>query len=191
MGRKGGRGGREYGAEGSMGRKGGWGGSLRPGEHASGAEGSMGRKGVWGARHTPTHRPPLCHSSYDISQPAGRHLPYDGGKFTPLNSTRPEGAGGYPGFPCFGQPSTASPLSAVEVLCRTRWLRYVRSDGLRMTLKAMRAKLRRTCTNARIEGASRHRRSRRTAGTRWRSIGAACGRIRPMAHWRASSRTHR
>ena len=36
----------------------------------------MGQKGVWGARHTPTQHPPLAPSSYDISQPAGRHLPY-------------------------------------------------------------------------------------------------------------------
>ena len=36
----------------------------------------MGRKGAWGARHIPTHHPPLAPSSYDISQPAGRHLPY-------------------------------------------------------------------------------------------------------------------
>jgi hypothetical protein len=36
----------------------------------------MGRNGVWGARHTPTHQPPLAPSSYDISQPAGRHQPY-------------------------------------------------------------------------------------------------------------------
>jgi hypothetical protein len=67
-------GGREHGAEGSMGRKGAWGGR----EH--GAEGSMGWNGVlvWGARHTPTHwhQPPLAPSSYDNSQPAGRHLPY-------------------------------------------------------------------------------------------------------------------
>ncbi len=47
-----------------MGRKGAW------------AEGSMGQKGVWGAKHIPTHHPPLAPSSYDISQPAGRHLPY-------------------------------------------------------------------------------------------------------------------
>jgi hypothetical protein len=44
MGRTGGWGGRQAGAEGSMGRTGGWGGR----EH--GAEGSMGRKGVWGGR---------------------------------------------------------------------------------------------------------------------------------------------
>ena len=67
MGRKGGRGGRDYGAEGRMGRKGGWGGSLREygaegpgglrlgrrpeargvcqwGGKEYGAEGSMGRK---------------------------------------------------------------------------------------------------------------------------------------------------
>ena len=42
----------------------------------AGVEGSMGQKGVWGAWHTPTHHPPLAPSSYDISQPAGRHLPY-------------------------------------------------------------------------------------------------------------------
>ena len=70
LGRKGGWGGREYGAERSMGGKGVWGGTEY------GAERSMGRKGEWGARHTPTHRPPLAPSSYDISQPAGRHLPY-------------------------------------------------------------------------------------------------------------------
>ncbi len=63
-------GGREYGAKGSMGRKGVWGGSK------AGVEGSMGQKGAWGARHTPTHHPPLAPSSYGISQPAGRHLPY-------------------------------------------------------------------------------------------------------------------
>ncbi len=65
-------GGREYGAKGSMGRTGLWGGSK------AGVEGSimMGQKGVWGAKHDPTHHPPLAPSRYDISQPAGRHLPY-------------------------------------------------------------------------------------------------------------------
>jgi hypothetical protein len=55
MGRKGALGGREYEAEGSMGRKRGWGGrehwaggSLPQAEH--GADGSMGRKGAWGGR---------------------------------------------------------------------------------------------------------------------------------------------
>ena len=87
LGRKGVWGGWEYGAEGSMWRMGAWGG-REPGAEGSlgrmgawggweyGAEGSMGRKGVWGARHIPTHHPPLAPSSYDISQPAGRHLPY-------------------------------------------------------------------------------------------------------------------
>ena len=95
MGRKGVWGGREPGAGGSLGRKGAWGG-REPGAGGSlgreGAwggrepvvEGSLGREGVWGASsmrggpsvHTPTHQPPLAPSSYDISQPAGRHLPY-------------------------------------------------------------------------------------------------------------------
>ena len=39
----------------------------------------MGRKGVWGAMHTLTNHPQLAPSSYDISQPAGRHLPYNFG----------------------------------------------------------------------------------------------------------------
>ena len=73
MGRKGAWGGREAGADGSMGRNGVWGGREYGGKR------SMGRKGVWGARHIPTHHPPLAPSSYDISQPAGRHLPYTGG----------------------------------------------------------------------------------------------------------------
>ena len=64
---------REYGADGTMGK--------------AGVEGSMGQKGVWGAWHTPTHHPPLAPSSYDISQPAGRHLPY------------------FPGGPQFGKVS--------------------------------------------------------------------------------------
>jgi hypothetical protein len=70
VGLKRGWGGREYGAKGSMGRTGVWGGSK------AGVEANLGQKGVWGARHTPTHHPPLAPSSYDISQPAGRHLPY-------------------------------------------------------------------------------------------------------------------
>ena len=55
-----------------------------------GATVSLGREGIWGGResgarhqcgagpsvHTLTHQPPLAPSRYDISQPAGRHLPY-------------------------------------------------------------------------------------------------------------------
>ena len=76
MGRTGGWGGRLAGVEGWLGRKGAWGG------REAGAEGNMGRKGVWGGREygalgTSRHHPPLAPSSYDISQPAGRHLPYN------------------------------------------------------------------------------------------------------------------
>jgi hypothetical protein len=75
MGRTGGWGGMELGAEWSLGPKGvrQWG--RR--EASSGAEGSMGRKGVWGAQGLGTHHPPLhtCRPlKHDISQPAGRHL---------------------------------------------------------------------------------------------------------------------
>jgi hypothetical protein len=80
LGRKGAWGGREHGADGSMGRKGVYMGRKGVWDgREPGAEGSMGRKGVWGDRHIPTHHPhhpPLAPSSYDISQPAGRHLPY-------------------------------------------------------------------------------------------------------------------
>ena len=81
LGRKGAWGGREAGAEGRLGRKGAWGGREAGADGSMGrkgawAEGSMGQKGVWGAKHDPTHHPPLAPSSYDISQPAGRHLPY-------------------------------------------------------------------------------------------------------------------
>jgi len=73
-------GGREAGADGSMGRNGVWGGLSMGGKGAWGGRESlsrsMGRKGVWGARYIPAHHPPLAPSSYDISQPAGRHLPY-------------------------------------------------------------------------------------------------------------------
>ena len=77
LGRKGGWGGREPEVEGSLGRKGAWGG------REYGAEGSMGRtEGAWGGGEpgaegsmAPRTQRPLWPSSYDISQPAGRHLP--------------------------------------------------------------------------------------------------------------------
>ena len=88
LGRKGASGGREPGAEGSLGREGASGGREPRAQGAWGGrepvvEGSLGREGVWGESsmrggpsvHTPTHQPPLAPSSYDISQPAGRHLP--------------------------------------------------------------------------------------------------------------------
>ena len=56
IGRNGVSGGREAGADGSMGRNGAWGGTAGT---EYGGKRSMGRKGVWGARHIPTHRPPL------------------------------------------------------------------------------------------------------------------------------------
>ena len=93
---------REVGAPGSLERKGAWGGrdpQWAGREAATGAGRGLGRKGVWGGRepgaggchwavwgassmrggpsvHTLTHQPPLAPSRYDISQPAGRHLPY-------------------------------------------------------------------------------------------------------------------
>ena len=71
MGRTGGWGGREYGAEGSMGRKG--------REH--GAEGTLGRNGVWGGteygaqgtpRHTDLHFDPQATTF--LSPPGGIYL---------------------------------------------------------------------------------------------------------------------
>jgi len=82
MGRTGGWGGREPGAEakagadGSMGQTGGWGG------REYGAEGSMGRKGVWGARlgtprHTDLHFDPQATTF--LSPPGGIYLISPGG----------------------------------------------------------------------------------------------------------------
>ena len=97
LGRKGAWGGREPGAGGSLGREGAWGGREPV------VEGSLGREGVWGASsmrggpsvHTLTHQPPLAPSRYDISQPAGRHLPYtpiirQGGRFLSMFSYETE-----------------------------------------------------------------------------------------------------
>jgi hypothetical protein len=80
MGRTGGWGGRTAGAEGSMGRKGGWGG------REYGAEGSMGRKGAWGGReygalgtprHTDLHFDPQATTF--LSPPGGIYLIFQGG----------------------------------------------------------------------------------------------------------------
>jgi hypothetical protein len=78
MGRTGGWGGREYGAEASLGRKGAWGG---PGGSEYGAEASMGRKRVWGGReygaqgaprHTDLHFDPQATTF--LSPPGGIYL---------------------------------------------------------------------------------------------------------------------